>query len=236
MYNKAIEEVFKRGNISTEEFERERTNAKGLCDNDIMWRLLNKKLREEKNPQVMKRIYFDMINFLKVEGKNFSHILQVMAKKNIISPCCAEEIQEDTIKCKHCGEFLGTIEQIKALLDKVKYDGRFLTDEEKQELLERTVNGIIGKEMDFYNDPNLEGFLVGLQYSAILDSRSCDFCSGHNEEALKIKDPRIKANNPPNHLGCRCCWIPITEFDIEDGKVKFKWSDIEKPDFSLVTL
>ncbi len=130
------------------------------------------------------------------------------------------------------------VEQIKDLLNQVKYEGKFLTEEEKYKLLERWHNSVKHNKERLVKcyDPDLNGFVVGLQYYAICDDRSCGFCTGHHGEALKINDPRIKENTPPIHLGCRCGWSPVTKLEVKKRNFQFKWSNIKKPDFGLITL
>lgn len=83
MNSRAIREVFKGGNISKEEFEKEKANSKGIPDNDIIWGLLNKKLVEYMSKGDwggMGLIYLDMANFLRVEGRSFFDVLQQSRK------------------------------------------------------------------------------------------------------------------------------------------------------------
>lgn len=129
------------------------------------------------------------------------------------------------------------IKQIEILLTKVKYENSFLTKEEKDELLERWISSTDSnrKRIHDFMDPDLSGFVIGVQYSAICDDRSCDFCQSHNGESLKIDDPLIKENTPPIHLGCRCIWSPITKIEFERGKINFTWSTIKKPNLDLIT-
>ncbi len=131
----------------------------------------------------------------------------------------------------------GLSERIKLLLEQIRYEERFLTKEEKQELLERWHDGVecSRDRIAMANEPDVAGFVIGLKYSAICDGRSCDFCRSHNGEVLKIGDLRIKENTPPIHLGCRCMWVPVTKIESEKEEIKFHWNDIKKPDFSLIT-
>ncbi len=130
-----------------------------------------------------------------------------------------------------------TIKQVEILLNKIKHNNRSLTQKEKSELLERWVSSRDSNNKRIIDcmDPDLSDFVIGVEYSAICDDRSCSFCKSHNGESLKIDDPRIKENTPPIHLGCRCIWVPINKFEIEEKKINFTWSNIEKPNFDLIT-
>lgn len=131
-----------------------------------------------------------------------------------------------------------SIKQIKAMLNQARYEGRILSISENQELLERWYCSFKHnrERLEQCLDSDLQGFILGVQYRAICDDRSCDFCSRHNGEALEIDDLRIQDNTPPIHLGCRCMWSPVTKFAVERSEIEFKWSSIEKPDFGTVTL
>ena len=154
--------------------------------------------------------------------------------KNINSECVKNSKQASEVTLPTDNE----TEQIRTLLGQVKYQGQFLTKNEKQELLERWQSSVKSnreKIAQWCNDPDLNGFIIGVQYTAICDDRSCDFCRKHNGDVLKINDSRIKDNTPPLHLGCRCSWVAVTKIENEKEEIKFQWSDVEKPDFSLVT-
>ena len=127
---------------------------------------------------------------------------------------------------------------MKSLLNQVKHGGNFLSDKEKQELLRRSQDSVNSNErrLAMSINPDIDGFVVGVQYSAVGDDRSCNFCSIHHGEALRLNDLRITDNTPPIHLGCRCIWSPVTKLEVKKKKFRFKWTNIEKPDFSLLTL
>lgn len=61
------------------------------------------------------------------------------------------------------------------------------------------------------------GMLVGLEYSAILDSRTSAICKTRNHLRMQIDDPGIAANTPPLHPNCRSVWVPLFEWDVPDG-------------------
>lgn len=77
-----------------------------------------------------------------------------------------------------------------------------------------TAAAINESRQSLFSDPDLNGFVVAYEYSAILDDRVSDIC-----ESL---DGRIQkdwgAYTPPNHFNCRSVLIPVTEVDDWDGK------------------
>lgn len=79
----------------------------------------------------------------------------------------------------------------------------------------------------FYTDPELGNFVVALEYSSILDSRTTEICNelgGANGGG-----PHVHSTNwsgwdrfrPPNHYNCRALLIPITQLD--------QWAESPEP-------
>jgi SPP1 gp7 family putative phage head morphogenesis protein len=60
--------------------------------------------------------------------------------------------------------------------------------------------------MAFYNE---SGVVAAYQYSAILDDRTTDICSGLDGKVFKDGDAPI----PPMHFNCRSLLIPITKYE-----------------------
>ena len=59
-------------------------------------------------------------------------------------------------------------------------------------------------------DPNLDGFVEAVQYSAILDDRTTEICEKLDGLVMKTNDPELSKANPPMHYNCRSMLIPIT--------------------------
>ena len=57
-------------------------------------------------------------------------------------------------------------------------------------------------------DPDLDGFVQGMLYSAILDDRTTEYCARHDGHAKLSSDPLVKLI-PPAHWNCRSLWAPI---------------------------
>jgi SPP1 gp7 family putative phage head morphogenesis protein len=65
-----------------------------------------------------------------------------------------------------------------------------------------------------WQDPELEGFVEAMQYDAILDSRTTDFCRDVDGKIISIKNQAmITRYTPPNHFQCRATWIPVSRFE-----------------------
>lgn len=68
-----------------------------------------------------------------------------------------------------------------------------------------------------FTDPALEGFVTGLEYSAIMDERVTDICAHMDGRMYLSTSPVWEQYRPPNHYNCRSLLIPITTADGWDG-------------------
>ena len=68
-----------------------------------------------------------------------------------------------------------------------------------------------------FTDPALDGFVQGLEYSAILDDRTTDICDSLNGAQYAADSEVWDTYRPPNHYNCRSILIPITTADGWDG-------------------
>jgi len=82
--------------------------------------------------------------------------------------------------------------------------------------------------LDAFKAPVLDGFVVALQFSGILDDNTSDICedrqtmNGGEGLILLIGDPRIPANTPPLHFMCRSIWLPVDKYSLlEEGLDKY---------------
>lgn len=74
----------------------------------------------------------------------------------------------------------------------------------------------------YFESPDLAGFVLAYEYSAILDDRTTDFCR-HMDGFVRAHDDDIwDTYRPPNHFNCRSLLIPVTQVD--------GWNGIESPD------
>lgn len=65
-----------------------------------------------------------------------------------------------------------------------------------------------------WTDPELEGFVVALQYDSVVDTRTTDLCRGLDGKIISINNAAMIAKlTPPNHFRCRATWLPITKFE-----------------------
>ena len=69
-----------------------------------------------------------------------------------------------------------------------------------------------------FQDPALDGFVVALRYSAILDDRTTHICEGLDDRVYKTNSELWDRYRPPNHFNCRSLLIPITQVDVQAGE------------------
>lgn len=74
-----------------------------------------------------------------------------------------------------------------------------------------------------YNDPNVSDFIPALQYSAILDDRTTDFCAKYDGRIYEANDPIWDNITPPNHFNANLEGTLIStnkgDIKIEDIKI-----------------
>lgn len=68
-------------------------------------------------------------------------------------------------------------------------------------------------QLAVYNDPALGDFVVAYEYSAVLDSRTTQFCRTYDDRIYAKNDPIWGTITPPNHFNCRSVIIPVTALD-----------------------
>ena len=69
------------------------------------------------------------------------------------------------------------------------------------------------QQLATYRDPRLDGFVEGVEYSALLDSATTQFCRSYNGKRYRLNDPIVGLISPPNHFNCRSAFVPITMLD-----------------------
>lgn len=58
-------------------------------------------------------------------------------------------------------------------------------------------------------DPEVQEFVHGVEYSAILDDRTTDICEYLDGRVFRVDDPELDRMTPPNHFNCRSLLVPI---------------------------
>lgn len=65
-----------------------------------------------------------------------------------------------------------------------------------------------------FTSPEMQGFVVAFEYSAIMDDRTSEVCEALNGRIRKDWG----SNTPPNHYNCRSILVPVNIFDEWSGK------------------
>lgn len=63
--------------------------------------------------------------------------------------------------------------------------------------------------MALYSDPDVAEVIEALQYSAIIDSRTTEFCRAYDGFTRPPSDPAWQEIVPPNHFRCRSIIVPV---------------------------
>lgn len=69
-----------------------------------------------------------------------------------------------------------------------------------------------------FTDPNLDGFVEALEYSAILDDRTTEICQALEGYTAASDSEEWDTYRPPNHYNCRSVLVPVTQIDGWDGE------------------
>jgi SPP1 gp7 family putative phage head morphogenesis protein len=69
-----------------------------------------------------------------------------------------------------------------------------------------------------FTDPALDGFVVALRYSAILDDRTTQICEHLHDKVFSTSSDVWNEYRPPNHWNCRSVLVPVTQLDLQEGE------------------
>ncbi len=58
-------------------------------------------------------------------------------------------------------------------------------------------------------DPDLEGFIDYMKYSAVLDKRTTPICRYLDKRLFRMDDPELARFTPPNHFNCRSILVAV---------------------------
>lgn len=64
-----------------------------------------------------------------------------------------------------------------------------------------------------FSDPDLQGFVEALEYSAVLDDRTTEICQQLDGQTYGIDSEEWSTFRPPNHFNCRSILVPVTVRD-----------------------
>jgi SPP1 gp7 family putative phage head morphogenesis protein len=76
----------------------------------------------------------------------------------------------------------------------------------------------------FFESPEVSGYVLGYQYSAILDPRTTEICRWLDGKTYPITSEKLELLTPPVHWNCRSILVPIT---VDEGVEE--WDDKYPP-------
>lgn len=120
-------------------------------------------------------------------------------RKSIFERLASEGMLDDDIAKQALGEALGVADP---------------THRIKTIVRTKTFEAINEARYSLFTDPDLDGFVQALQYSAILDSRVTTVCSELDDKIYPLTSDEWEKYRPPNHYNCRSVLIPITVRDV----------------------
>lgn len=68
-------------------------------------------------------------------------------------------------------------------------------------------------QLAVFTDPELGDFVQALEYSALIDTRTTQFCNTYHGRKFLLNDPIWGSITPPNHFNCRSRTIALTVLD-----------------------
>jgi SPP1 gp7 family putative phage head morphogenesis protein len=109
---------------------------------------------------------------------------------------------------------------IDSLLPRIDAAGRAVNVPARLENIARTnISDALNQgRQALFGAPELKGFVVAYEYSAILDDRTSEICEHLHGKILKD----FGEYTPPNHYQCRSLLVPVTVVDEWDGKESAK--------------
>jgi SPP1 gp7 family putative phage head morphogenesis protein len=98
-------------------------------------------------------------------------------------------------------------------------DGRPLTPWRLETIVRTNVTDALNQgRLVAARDPDLDGLVRAMQYSAIIDSRTTEICRHLDDRVFEIGSRDLSRFSPPNHFQCRSILVPILiDEEIPDG-------------------
>jgi SPP1 gp7 family putative phage head morphogenesis protein len=141
--------------------------------------------------------------------------------KNVMLDSLTKDIKQLLVNALETGEQLGeTLQKIGQAYD--PYIGTPSAIADPEQVQPYRIETLIRTNLtDSYNsgrynaitDPDLEDHVIGMQISAILDSRTTDICRRADNTIIRKDDPLVHRLKPSLHFNCRSIFIPVMAFD-----------------------
>lgn len=151
----------------------------------------------------------DAIEFLEAKATTASGVLD---------PRLRAELQNALSTALKIGEPVrDTMERIKAVWEPYIGDpskirnGRPVTPARLETIVRTNLTEAINDgRLVGMRDPDLDEFVAGVQYSAIIDSRTTEVCQHLDEKIFRKDSSELTRLSPPNHFNCRSLLVPVT--------------------------
>lgn len=138
---------------------------------------------------VVKNILVNAVKYSKGVDQVREEVYKTFAKKGMISPILAKAALGDALDVENPDYRLNTI------------------------IRTNTFDAINEARFDFFNDPDVAGYVEGLQYSAVMDGRTTDICAELDGHTHAADWEGWDTYRPPNHFNCRSVLVPILKGD-----------------------
>lgn len=129
------------------------------------------------------------IKYSKGTDEVISDITKSLAAKGMIDPEFVEDMLGEALETKNPRARLETVVRT------------------------NTFDALNEARYSYFTDDTLGGFVTGMEYSAILDSRTTDFCREADGTVLVAGSAEWDRLRPPNHFNCRSILVAVTERD-----------------------
>ena len=77
--------------------------------------------------------------------------------------------------------------------------------------------------------------IFAFRYTAVLDSRTTDYCRELDGEVFQATDPNFAKVTPPNHFNCRSVWTAVTNDEAETTDIQVTGKPEDLPTFATVS-
>lgn len=186
-----------RGEDFSVSFSRRRLDFVGLEFFDLKTFTISGKLTTDMLA-VIKNILMNGVKGQKPTAEVRQEIVNAAASEGFVSRDFAEQ---------ELGQALGAEANPRARLNNIVRTNSF--------------EAINEARMAYFTDPQQDGFVEALEYSAILDSRTTQICQHLDGKVYPADSPEWNTIRPPNHFQCRSLLIPVTAVDA--------WTESEPP-------
>lgn len=132
------------------------------------------------------------------------------------------EVQRNIYKALAAGGYLSGstvaealgMDDLRALAEELNLQGNLAAHRLDTVIRTNMFEAINEARFNTFTDPELDGFVVAMEYSSILDGRTTSICRHLDGRVYAADNSRIwNVYRPPNHFNCRSLLVPVTVVD-----------------------